>query len=72
MLQDGTVKIGEWQAGKRTHWLNEGVTAGNNSSNRLILTQFIKVEMLKYTIFKSKIIYKGEEGVGLTLKAWNE
>ena len=26
--------------------------------------------MLKYTIFKSKIIYKGEEG--LTLKAWNE
>jgi hypothetical protein len=28
--------------------------------------------MLKYTIFKSKIIYKGEEGVGLTLKAWNE
>jgi hypothetical protein len=34
MLQDGTVKIGEWQAGKRTHWLNEGVTAGNNSSNR--------------------------------------
>jgi hypothetical protein len=39
---------------------------------RSILTQFIKVEMLKYTIFKSKIIYKGEEGVGLTLKAWNE
>lgn len=42
------------------------------SLERSILTQYIKVEMLKYTIFKSKIIYKGEEGVALTLKAWNE
>jgi|APCry1669190591_1035303.scaffolds.fasta_scaffold14957_5 hypothetical protein len=31
MLQDGTVKIGEWQGGKRTHWLNEGNANGNNS-----------------------------------------
>lgn len=23
ILQDGTVKIGEWVNGKRTHWLNE-------------------------------------------------
>jgi|APGre2960657468_1045069.scaffolds.fasta_scaffold1219044_1 hypothetical protein len=31
MLQDGTVKIGEWKAGKRTHWLNEEEAVGNNS-----------------------------------------
>lgn len=42
------------------------------SHNRCILTQYIKVDMLKYTIFKSKIIFKGEEGVEMTLKAWNE
>jgi len=26
-LQDGTVKIGEWVNGKRTHWLNEAQEA---------------------------------------------
>ena len=32
MLQDGTVKIGEWQGGKRTHWLEDEVPLGDDVS----------------------------------------